>query len=313
VKTIFIDCTDQLEPLFAAAHGPGDPPIAVHKDTGADDAVRLVDGYDACVVDHTYMPAALLERCGSLRHIVFLGTGASSYIDVDAAARRGITVHTIKGYGDVSVAEHAIALMMSAARGIALMDRKVRAGSWHKVEGVQLAGRTLGVIGLGGIGREVARIAGGIGMTVIAWNRSPPASAAVEMVSLDDLLARSDVVSLNLALNDATRGFLDAARLARLKPGCILVNTARGGLIDTAAMIRELATGRIAHAALDVFDPEPVPPGDPLTRLDNVTLAAHTGFLTGEAALELLRRAVAIVRDLAATGASSAISARGSG
>jgi len=182
------------------------------------------------------------------------------------------------------------------------MDRSVRAGGWDKVEGVQLAGRTLGVIGLGGIGREVARIGAGIGMAVIAWNRTPKPDAPVPMVALDELLARADVVSLHLGLSDATRGFLDAARLARLKPGCILINTARGALVDEPALIDALESGRLAHAGLDVFATEPLPAGHQLRRLDTVTLAPHAGFLTGEAALELLRRGVAIVRDLSARG-----------
>jgi D-3-phosphoglycerate dehydrogenase len=301
VKTIFVDCTDQLEPLFDKARGPGDPPIAVNKrKLAADELPGVLDGYDACLDDHSYFSADVLARCRTLRHIVFLGTGAASYIDLDAAARHGIKVHTIKGYGDISVAEHAIALMLSAARGIARMDRTVRAGAWDKIEGVQLAGRTLGVIGLGGIGREVARIGAGIGMTVIAWNRTPQPDATVPLVALDELLARADVLSLHLGLNDATRGFLDAARLARLKPGCILINTARGALVDEAALVRALETGRLAHAGLDVFETEPLPADHPLIRLDNVTLCPHAGFLTGEAALELLRRAVAIVRDLVA-------------
>jgi D-3-phosphoglycerate dehydrogenase len=303
VKTIFVDCTDQLEPLFAKARTAGDPPIDVNTRAVAQDELPgLLDGYAACLDDHSYFSADVLARCRTLRHIVFLGTGAASYIDLDAAARRGIAVHTIKGYGDVSVAEHAIALMMSAARGIARMDRTVREGKWDKIEGVQLAGRTLGVVGLGGIGREVARIGAGIGMRVIAWNRTPRSDAGVALVELDRLLAEADVVSLHLGLNDATRGFLDEARLARLKPGCILINTARGALIDQSALIRALERGAIAHAGLDVFETEPLPAGHPLTRLDNVTLCPHAGFLTGEAALELLRRGVAIVRDLVAAG-----------
>jgi D-3-phosphoglycerate dehydrogenase len=306
VKAIFVDCTDQLEPLFERARAPGDPPIAVNKlPATAETLPALLDGYDACLDDHSYFTDAVLARCRTLRHIVFLGTGAASYVDLDAAARRGIAVHTIKGYGDVSVAEHAIALMMAAARGIARMDRSVRAGGWDKVEGVQLAGRTLGVIGLGGIGREVARIGAGIGMNVIAWNRTKPlgtnpSGATVPLVELDALLARADVVSLHLGLTDATRGFLDATRLARLKPGCILINTARGALVDEAALIQALAAGRIGHAGLDVYATEPLPADHALRRLDNVTLAPHAGFLTGEAALELLRRGIAIVRELTA-------------
>jgi len=299
VKTIFVDCTDQLEPLLARARRPDDPPITVNKRAVEPaDLPALIAGYQACVVDHTYLPAPVLEHCADLRHIVFLGTGAASYIDVGAATERGIAVHTIKGYGDRAVAEHTIALMMSCARGVARMDRAIRAGTWETLEGLQLAGRILGLIGLGAIGREVARLAAAIGLSVIAWNRSPLADAPVELVELDTLLARADIVSLHLGLNDATRGFLDAARLARLKRGCILVNTARGALLDETALLDALAAGRIAHAGLDVFAAEPLARDHPLTRLDSVTLTAHAGFCTEDAALELLRRAIVIVRGL---------------
>jgi D-3-phosphoglycerate dehydrogenase len=299
VKTIFMDCNDQLEPLFAKVHGPGDPLITVNKRVVEGDAVpALLDGYEAGINDHTYMPAGVLEACRTLKHIVFLGTGAASYVDIAAAARLGITVHTIKGYGDVSVAEHTIALMMACARGVVRMDQDIRRGTWQTFEGIQLAGRTLGLVGLGGIGREVARIGAALGMTVIAWNRTSRPEAGVTLVALDDLLARADVVSVHLTLNDETTGFLNDARLGTLKPGAILINTARGAIVDEAALARHLASGRIAQAGLDVFGAEPLPADHPLAKLDNVVLTAHAGFCTGEAATELLRRAVEIVRKL---------------
>jgi D-3-phosphoglycerate dehydrogenase len=208
----------------------------------------------------------------------------------------GVTVHTIKGYGDTAVAEHTIALMFACARDVARMDRGIRGGTWTPQEGVQLWGKTLGVIGFGGIGHEVARIARGIGMQVIGWNRTPRPDAGVACVDLDTLLTSSDVISLNLALNDETRGFLDAKRMARLKRGVILVNTARGALVDEAALIVALQTGQIRHAGLDVFHAEPLKPDHPLARLDNVTLTAHAAFRTLEASMTLLRRAIDIVR-----------------
>jgi len=205
-------------------------------------------------------------------------------------------VHTIKGYGDTAVAEHTIALMMACCRDIARMDRGIRGGSWAPQEGVQLRGKTLGIVGLGGIGQEVARIARGIGMEVVAWNRTPRLDAGPRLVDLDTLLAMSDVISLNLTLNDGTRGFLNADRIARLKPGLILVNTARGALIDEPALITALQSGRIRHAGLDVFHAEPLKPDHPLAQLDNVTLSAHAAFRTLEASMTLLRRAIDIVR-----------------
>ena len=126
-----------------------------------------------CIDDHSYLPTPLAARCTALKHLVFLGTGAGSYMNVGELGERGIRVHTIKGYGDTAVAEHTIALMMAACRDVARMDREVRSGSWVTREGLQLTSKTLGIIGLGGIGREVARIGRGLGMQVIAWNRTP--------------------------------------------------------------------------------------------------------------------------------------------
>ena len=138
----------------------------------------MLAGYDIALDDHSYMPTELVARCKQLKHIVFLGTGAASYMNVDELKARGVTVHTIKGYGDTAVAEHSIALMVACARDIARMDREVRGGIWTPQEGVQLLGKTLGVIGLGGIGREVARIGKGMGMEVIAYNRTPQPTPA---------------------------------------------------------------------------------------------------------------------------------------
>jgi D-3-phosphoglycerate dehydrogenase len=186
--------------------------------------------------------------------------------------------------------------MFAAARDVARMDREVRRGVWTPQEGMQLFGKTLGVIGLGGIGREVARIGKGLGMNVIGWNRTR--RAGVPLVELDALLDRADVVSLNLVLNDETRGFLSAERIARMKPGAILVNTARGALVDEAALIAALQSGHIRHAGLDVFHAEPLQTDHPLAGMDNVTLTSHAAFRTLEASMLLLRRAIDIVKTI---------------
>ena len=264
MKTLFIDCNDQLAPVWAKVVRPDDPPIDVNRTPFArDELPRVLDDYAIALDDHSYMPTELVAQCPALKHIVFLGTGAASYMNVDELKSRGVTVHTIKGYGDTAVAEHTIALMFAAARDMARMDREVRAGVWTPQEGVQLLGKTLGVIGLGGIGGEVARIGQGIGMEVIAYNRTPRADAPCPLVDIDTLLARADVVSINLVLNDETRGFLDKARIARMKPGAILVNTARGALIDEAALIEALQSGHIRHAGLDVFHGRAAEAGPP--------------------------------------------------
>jgi D-3-phosphoglycerate dehydrogenase len=299
MKSIFIDCNDQLAPVWAKVVRPDDPPIAVNRtDRVGDDLPRVIGDHDIALDDHSYMPTALVAQCPKLKHIVFLGTGAASYMNIAELKDRGVRVHTIKGYGDTAVAEHTIALMFAAARDVARMDREVRGGAWVPQEGVQLLGKTLGVIGLGGIGTEVARIAKGIGMDVLGYNRTPRPEAGVKQVDIDTLLAKADVVSLNLTLNDETRGFLGPDRVARMKPGALLVNTARGALVDEAALIAALESGHIRHAGLDVFHNEPLRPEHPLAKLPNVTLTAHAAFRTMEASMTLLRRAIDIVKKI---------------
>jgi D-3-phosphoglycerate dehydrogenase len=297
MKALFLDCNDQLAPVWQRVVRADDPPIDVNRKPFAQaELPRVLNGYDIAIDDHSYMPTPLVDQCGALKHIVFLGTGPASYMSLADMAARNIKVHIIKGYGDTAVAEHSIALLLASCRDIARMDREVRSGTWTPHEGVQLLGKTLGVIGLGGIGREVMRIGLGLGMEVIAWNRTPKHGAP--LVALEELLERSDVISMNLTLNDETRGFLGPAQFARIKPGVIFVNTARAGLVDEAAFIEALRSGRIRHAGLDVFHHEPLKPDNPLTRMDNVTLSAHAAFRTPEASMTLLRRAIDIVRDI---------------
>lgn len=299
MKSIFIDCNDQLDQVWDMVCRPDDPPIAVNKTAfKREDLPKVVAGNEIVLDDHSYMPTDLVAQCPNLKHIVFLGTGAASYMNVDELKGRGVSVHTIKGYGDTAVAEHAIALMFAAARGVARMDRTVRGGTWSPLEGMQLKGKTLGVIGLGGIGAEVARIGKGIGMEVIAYNRTPRPQAGVPQVDIDTLLAKSDVVSMNLTLNDETRGFLDAKRIARIKPGALFVNTARGALTDEQALIAALNSGQIRHAGLDVFHNEPLKADHPFAAMENVTITAHAAFRTLEASMTLLRRAIDIVKGI---------------
>ena len=296
MKGLFIDASDALAEVFSRMRRADDPHVDVNEQAQVtpDELPGLLAGYDFVLNDHSHMPTETMAKCAGLKHVIFLGTGARSYMNPEELAALGITVHTIKGYGDTAVAEHAIALMWAAARGLARMDRGLRQGQWLRTEGTQLTGKTIGLIGFGGIAAEVARIAGGSGMRVLAWNRSPKTAPGVTFVDLDTLLAESHVLSLHLLLNDETRGFLDAGRLAKLRPGAILVNTARGALVDEAAMIAALRSGQIGHAALDVYDIEPLPPGHVLSTLENVTLSAHSAFRTPEASDTLIRRALDI-------------------
>jgi D-3-phosphoglycerate dehydrogenase len=293
VRGAFVDANGSLADIFERQNKTGDPPVRINRDADITPSQMpaLLDGAEIVVIDHTPLPTDVARRCTGLRHVVFLGTGARSYMNPEELAGLGIEVHLIKGYGDTAVAECAIALMWAAARGIAQMDREMRAGNWLREDGMQLSGKTLGLIGFGGIAAEVARIALGSGMRVIAWNRSPKSFAGVEFTDLDALLAQSQIVSLHLLLNDETRGFLSAKRIAAMRPGVILVNTARGAMVDEAAMIEALKSGHIRHAGLDVFNIEPLPANHPLTKLPNVTLSAHSAFRTPEASENLMAAA----------------------
>jgi D-3-phosphoglycerate dehydrogenase len=290
VRGVFVDANGSLADIFERQHKPGDPPVRINRnaDITADQVPALLDGAEIIIIDHTPLPTDIARRCTGLKHVVFLGTGARSYMNPEELAELGIEVHLIKGYGDTAVAECAIALMWSAARGISAMDREMRAGNWLREDGMQLTGKTLGLIGFGGIAAEVARIALGSGMRVIAWNRSPKKYPGVEFVDIETLLAQSHVVSLHLLLNDETRGFITRERIAAMRPGVILVNTARGAVVDEAAMIDALKSCHIRHAGLDVYNIEPLPADHPLTKLPNVTLSAHSAFRTPEASENLM-------------------------
>jgi D-3-phosphoglycerate dehydrogenase / 2-oxoglutarate reductase len=293
VRGVFVDANGSLADIFERQTVAGDPVVRVNRnaDITSDQMPALLDGAEIVIIDHTPLPTDVARRCAGLKHVVFLGTGARSYMNPEELAATGIDVHLIKGYGDTAVAECAIALMWAAARGVAAMDREMRAGNWLREDGIQLTGKTLGLIGFGGIAAETARIAKGSGMRVIAWNRTPRTSPGVEFVSLDALLAQSDVVSLHLLLNDETRGLLSRAHIAAMKPGVLFINTARAAIVDEAAMIEALKSGHIRHAGLDVFNVEPLPKDDPLTKLPNVTLSAHSAFRTPEASENLIRAA----------------------
>jgi len=271
-------------------------------DIKPDGLPAVLAGAHIAVIDHTHFPLDIARQCPSVKHVVFLGTGPRSYMNPEELAGIGITVHTIKGYGDTAVAECAIALMWAAARGFARMDREMRAGNWLRTDALQLTGRTIGLIGFGGIAAEVARLALGTGMQVLAWNRTAKTFPGVAFVPLERLLAESDVVSLHLFLCDETKNFLSRERISAMRPGAVLVNTARGALVDEDAMIEALQSGQLRHAGLDVYTIEPMPAGHRLTTLPNVTLSAHSAFRTAEANHNLISAAREHCRRIAAQG-----------
>ena len=304
MRGVFVDANESLAVIFEKLQKPGDPAVSIHRDPDItpDQYPEILGGAEIAIVDHTALPTDIAKKCTGLKHVVFLGTGARSYMNPEELAEIGIQVHLIKGYGDTAVAECAIALMWEGARGLAKMDRGIREGNWLRDDGMQLTGKTLGLIGYGGIAAEVARIARGSGMRVAAWNRTPKKKVqGVEFLELDDLLSESDVISLHLLLNDETRGFVSRACIEAMKPGVIFVNTARGAIVDEQAMIDALESGHIRHAGLDVFNIEPLPKDHPLTKLPNVTLSAHSAFRTPEASVNLMSAAWDHCRRIAKT------------
>src|SRR6266700_1204595 len=304
MRGVFVDASEALAVIMERLEKPGDPKVRIHRDPDIkpEQYPEILDGAEIAIVDHTALPTDVAKKCAGLKHVVFLGTGARSYMNPEELAELGISVHLIKGYGDTAVAESAIALMWASARVIAMMDREMRGGNWLREDGMELTGKTIGLIGFGGIAAEVARIAAGSGMKVLAWNRTPKTHPGVEFVTLARLLAESHVVSLHLLLNDDTRNFLSAERIAATRPGVILINTARGAVVDETAMIEALRSGRIGHAGLDVFVTEPLPAGHVLTTLPNVTLSAHSAFRTAEAYHNLIGAALDHCRRIAAQG-----------
>jgi phosphoglycerate dehydrogenase-like enzyme len=252
-----------------------------------DDALLAQLLPDADVLWHVLKPctAEMITAAPKLRLIQKIGVGVNT-IDLDAARARGIAVCNLPGTNARAVAELALLLMLAALRRLPRFDAATRAGQgWSLDPAMQdglgeLGGRTVGLVGYGAVPQVLAPVLTALGCRVLYTTRTPRADAAATFLPLDDLLAASDVVSLHLPLADDTANLLDAARLARMKRGAVLVNTARGGLVDQAALVDALRSGRLAAAGLDVFVHEPADPADPLFRLDNVVVTPHVGWLT---------------------------------
>jgi phosphoglycerate dehydrogenase-like enzyme len=223
-----------------------------------------------------------------LKMVSILGTGTDN-VDLQAAKRRGITVTNTPGVGAPSVAELTLGLILAVTRAIPLSDARLRKGTWQHVEGPELVGKTLGLLGLGAIGSYVARLGQGLGMRVVAWTFSTDPSRAarlgVELVDRDDVFRRADIVSVHLRNTPEVRGLVGERELGLMKSSAYLINTARGALVDQDALAAALRGGRLAGAALDVYTEEPLPvSNNPFVDVPNVVLTPHIGAVTAEAA-----------------------------
>jgi phosphoglycerate dehydrogenase-like enzyme len=260
--------------------------ITVFQDHLADpDAVieRLLPFDVVCVMrERTPLPRKVIERLPNLKLIASTGS-ANASIDVAAAGDHGITVvHT--GYRSDPTVEFTWALILACARHIVTESNSLRSGGWQQTVGVDLRGKTLGVLGLGNVGSEVARIGSAFGMKLIAWsqNMTPEAAKAAGtiLVSKDQLFERADILTIHLVLSSRTRGLVRAAELERMKPTAWLINASRGPIVEEQALITALQNKRLAGAAIDVFDIEPLPPSHPFRTLDNVLATPHIGYVS---------------------------------
>ena len=253
-------------------------------DTGV--AARALAEFDCLAVmrERTSIDRALLERLPALKLIVTTAH-RNAAIDMQAATARGIVVCGTEAPGSAT-AELAVGLMLGLARNFPIEAANMRAGRWQTTVGVELRGRTLGLIGLGRLGAYVANIARAFGMTPIAWsqNLTPERAAAggAERVDKDDLFRRADFISIHTRLSERTRGLVGARELALMKPSAFLINTSRGPIVDDVALVAALAAGRIAGAGLDVYDVEPLPAGHPLRSAPRLLLTPHIGYVTEE-------------------------------
>jgi D-3-phosphoglycerate dehydrogenase len=273
--------------------------VVVHTDRPRSLAEQLARARDAVCLMNTRgavkWPAEALRALPRLRMATVCGIGTDSF-DLAVARERDIVVCNIPGQTAPIVAEHAFGLMLALAKRAWYSTAELKAGRWNRrLDNVYLHGKTLGLVGAGHIAAAMARLGRAIGMDVVAWTFHPTAERAAQLgvrfLPLDDVLRRSDVVSVHVKLTPESRGLLGARELALLKPGALLVNTARGAVVDTAALVAALRSGRVGGAGLDVFDQEPLPADHPLLGCEQVVLTPHNADQTPEG-MDLLNQGV---------------------
>lgn len=298
------DVFPDLRPRLAELRRHG---IAVEVVSPRDQARLMASLAQAEVLWHVLAPAtrAMIEAAPHLRLIQKIGVGVNT-IDLEAARERGIAVCNLPGTNTAAVAEMTLALMFACLRRLRLLDATTRRGEGfalppdQQVALGEIAGRTVGLLGFGAVPQYLTPVLAALGARVLFWNRTPRSCPPAEPVAFAELLERSDILSLHLPLVPATERLLDAAALARMKPGAILINTARGGLVDERALVDALRSGRLAAAGLDVFADEPPPADHPFFSLDNVIVTPHVAWLTPETWQRSLAVAVANCHRLAA-------------
>jgi D-3-phosphoglycerate dehydrogenase / 2-oxoglutarate reductase len=275
----------------------------LHQAKTEDEVMAVASDADAILSQYARITGRVLDTLARCRVAVRYGVGVDT-VDLPAATARGVVVSNVPDYCYEEVSDHTIAITLAAWRGVGYYDRAIRNGTWQTTAipfMFRLAGKVMGVIGLGRIGARVAQKAIGLGFKVIGYDPYPITwPKDVTSVSLDTLLREADVVSLNLPLNNDTRHMINAAALRKMKKTALFVNTARGGLVDTAALCQALKEGWIGGAALDVLEQEPIPADSPLLSMENVILTPHAGWYSDQSVIELKRKtaesAVAVLR-----------------
>jgi glyoxylate reductase len=289
-ETAIIKSETDIAPLKALGE------CVVYTDNPQDEneTIARIKDADVAVVCLSNINSRVMDVCPKLKHVCFIGLGAHTCIDIGEATRRGIWVTNTPDYGTNVVAEHAMGLLLAVTRRIVQGDRDLRKNKWEQKEliGTELYGKTIGIIGLGPIGARTNELAKCFGMKTLGYTRNPDGERAqrhgIEFADLDDLLMRSDFISLHIASTSETCHIIDQPQLAIMKESAILINTARGNLVNPQALCRALKNKEIAGAGLDVFEAEPLPGDHPLLKLDNAVITPHIAWNSTEAGEKML-------------------------
>lgn len=289
MKIVITDCDHESINIEKSAIEEAGLEVSLHQAQTEDEVIAAASNAEVLIVQYAPITKRVLDALPNLKAISRYGVGVDT-IDVDAATETGAVIMNVPDYGTEEVADHAISLTLSALRGITRLDRQFRQGD-HSLTAIRpvfrLSEQTFGVMGMGAIGRTAARKAHGLGFKVIGYDpfiaEGTTVDGIIEAVSLDRLVSESDVISLHVPLNKQTAHMVNDDFLSRMKDTAILVNTCRGGVVDTDALVRALESQEIYAAGLDVFEQEPLPPEHPLNKIENVVLTPHAAWYSEQA------------------------------